>query len=173
LKQGTAGHVLETSSSWDGTGAPILILAWGNDLRQDDGAGPALARKMGRLAPTDLASTICAHQLTPELALEIAQPGVETVLFVDCRVVQPGESDPVLAMHPLAPDPADPKLGHHVDARMLLLYANALYDKQVCAWSITVPGWAFDHGEEFSPQTQSLLDNADDFIAQVFQRLLA
>jgi hydrogenase maturation protease len=158
----------------------VLILACGNDLRQDDGAGLALAQKLAAANPhPDLTvDLICVHQLMPELALDVARPDVAAVLFVDTRVAigsgegGHGESPGAdLTMTALDQPVSTGRLGHHVNAQMVLLYARELYAKEVPAWLITVPGYTFDHGKGFSPQVQALLAGADGFIAQVYAQI--
>ena len=180
LNQGPVGPVQESLSTADRADRSVLILACGNDLRQDDGAGLALARQIAAAnpRPDPTVDLICVHQMMPELALEVARPEVAAVLFVDTRVVigsgeggqneSPGASLTITALEPTAPVG---RLGHHVDAQMVLLYARELYAARVPAWLITVPGYAFDHGEGFSPQVQALLAGADGFIAQVWDRV--
>ena len=177
LSQRSVGHVQESPSTADVADRSLLIIACGNDLRQDDGAGLALARQIAAANPhPDLTiDLICVHQLMPELALDIARPGVEAVFFVDTRVGiglgsgGAGEgtgADLTMTVLDLTASPG--RLGHHVDAQMVLLYARELYAATVPAWLITVPGYAFDHGEGFSPQVQALLAGADEFIAQIY-----
>lgn len=177
LSQRPVGHAQESPSTADVGDRSILILACGNDLRQDDGAGLALARQIAAANPhPDLTvDLICVHQLMPELALDIARPGVDAVFFVDTRATigsgSCGKDETSLAsltITALEPTVLVGRLGHHVDAQMVLLYARELYAKTVPAWLITVPGYAFDHGEGFSPQVQALLAGADEFIAQIY-----
>lgn len=174
------GHVQDSKSTTDAVGRSVLILACGNDLRQDDGAGLALAKQIAGANPhPDLTTElISVHQLMPELALEVARPEVAAVLFVDTRVGigsgkggQGENSGADLTMTALDLAASTGRLGHHVDAQMVLLYARELYAKQVDAWLITVPGYAFDHGEGFSPQVHALLAEADGFIVQVYEQI--
>ena len=64
-----------------------LIVGYGNDLRSDDGAGVIVARKVAVLWPQ--ARVIVVHQLTPELAEDIAMAG--KVIFVDAFVAHARE----------------------------------------------------------------------------------
>lgn len=171
LKNVSAGHIQEPPSGSHVAGPSLSIIACGNDLRQDDGAGLALARRLADANPhAGLAvELICVHQLTPELALAVARPEVVGVIFVDARVADGAEAG--IDMQSLDLAPSVGRLGHHVDAQMVLLYARELYAKQVAAWLITIPGYAFDHGEGFSPRVQALLAGADGFIAQFWGQI--
>ncbi|MEZ4766952.1 MAG: hypothetical protein R2844_00805 [Caldilineales bacterium] len=65
----------------------ILIIAYGNSLREDDGAGLVLAEKLEPLLRRFAvdARRIETQQLLPELAAEIAASQPHAVVFVDTR----------------------------------------------------------------------------------------
>lgn len=140
----------------------LLLIACGNTLRQDDGAGHALAQRLHRICqqrdyPSEL---IQVQQLTPELAWNLAQPEVTMVVFVDTRQVAPDETTPAVQVTHLTPDEASVALGHHLTPPVLLLYAEQLYKARPSAWLITVPGIEFGYGETFSPLTSQALAEA-------------
>ena len=60
----------------------ILVIGYGNTLRQDDALGCLIADEVGRWQRTGVRSMSLA-QLTPELAAELA--AAETAVFVDAR----------------------------------------------------------------------------------------
>ena len=81
-----------------------LILACGNTLRGDDGAGPWLAAwSEERFREETGLRVVVRQQWAPELAEEIARAG--SVLFIDCSV----ESDPgsvrIVAIRPTRSPP--------------------------------------------------------------------
>jgi hypothetical protein len=61
----------------------LLVIGYGNELRGDDGVGPAAARAVAAWNEPGVQG-IATHQLTPELADAIA--GAEEVVFVDARI---------------------------------------------------------------------------------------
>src|SRR5208337_4881772 len=67
----------------------VLILAYGNSLRRDDGAGFVLAGMTERMISEAgfEVDRIDSQQLEPELALDIANEKVSAVLFIDTRTV--------------------------------------------------------------------------------------
>lgn len=147
--------------------AMILVLAYGNSLRRDDGAGFALGRILdGLLTEAGLeVKRLESHQLTPELALDIAEANVTAVFFVDTRVVSnPGEGGGVRATEVVPADIAVPGVGHHLDPSVLLAYTKHLFKKDPPAWLLTVPGSDFDHGEGFSEATQKVLDESPEHL---------
>ena len=138
----------------------ILIIAYGNSLRRDDGAGLILGQKLEEaLRQRGLAvECIDVHQLTPDLALSVAADAVAAVVFVDTRVAaaEAGQTD--LLVHPLGAEHGSQSLGHHVGPAAILTYARLLYDRSPPAWLLTAPGFDFDHGEGLSDAAERALD---------------
>lgn len=136
----------------------LLIIAYGNELRRDDGAGLVLAEKLGTmLAAHGIAvHQLAVHQLLPELALIIANPMLDGVLFVDTVADRAINK---IIFHALTDTVADVALGHHLSPQTLLLYAARLYGYCPPAWLAAIPGTDFGHGAGFSPRTAQLLEN--------------
>ena len=151
----------------------ILIIAYGNSLRQDDGAGLVLAEIVEqecRARRLDV-ERIVAFQLTPELSLEVARKEVTAVVFVDTRTVAPDEPDLRVRLRSLTTETASPSLGHHLNAAALLVYAYLLYGKHPPAWEVTVPGRNFGHGEGLSPIARRALSTAHEPLGELLIRL--
>lgn len=151
----------------------ILLIGYGNDLRQDDGAGLILAERLEQAWRNQgvAVKLLPVHQLTPELAAEIAEPGISTVVFVDARVIAAGEVGPQVQMQSLNREPLSPSLGHHLDPATLLLYADRLYGRRPSAWLITVPAVDFGYTENLSQITQQALATAHTLPAELLARL--
>lgn len=147
----------------------ILIVAYGNSLRRDDGAGPAL----GEILETALQSRgrrvkrIALHQLDPEVSLSIAEEGVTAVVFVDTRVIVATDADSLLEAVRVNGNPTESHVGHHLSPSTVMAYARLLYGKDPIAWVLTVPGVDFDHGEGFSDFTRAALDSLHEFLASI------
>ena len=149
-----------------------LLIACGNSLRQDDGAGLILADGLAAhwQAEKRPFRHIQVQQLVPELALEIAAEGVEEVWFVDSRVAQ-DETDTTIQIRQLQADLQSPTMGHQLSPEMLLLYARGLFEKrplaeQPVARQITIPGFHFGHAETVSAACQVVLDTVLNQIAR-------
>lgn len=148
----------------------ILIVAYGNSLRRDDGAGYYLAdgleaawRKQGKEI-----ERIDTHQLAPEIAEAVAAEGVAAVVFADARVADPeenGSEGSEIRVRRIGGDVKSPRIGHYLDPAEVMLYARLLYGKDPPAWEITVPGLDFGHGEGLSEPTHSALDALPDVLA--------
>lgn len=148
----------------------ILIIGYGNELRRDDGAGLALAERLeqGCLGRGWSVRRLSLHQLTPELAAEVADPEVHEVLFVDARAAQ-GEDDCGVSLEALEPSGgARTTLGHHADPTVILAYASLLTDKPLPrAWLVTVPGTAFEHGQGLSPRAVAAVEQGTEAVLRM------
>ncbi|MGF1587982.1 MAG: hydrogenase maturation protease [Pleurocapsa sp.] len=60
-----------------------LVIGYGNTLRSDDGAGQSAANQIAAWGLPNVRS-LAVHQLTPELAEDIAN--ADTVIFVDAVI---------------------------------------------------------------------------------------
>lgn len=154
-------------------GCMILLIGYGNDLRRDDGAGLILAERLEHAWHSQgvAVKRLPVHQLTPELAAEIAEPDITAVIFVDARVIAPGELDPQVQVQSLNREPLSPSLGHYLDPATLLLYADHLYGRRPSAWLVTVPAEDFGYDESLSQITQQALVSAQTLPAELLARL--
>lgn len=152
------------------TTARCLILACGNTLRGDDGAGPWLAGwAEKRFAAEAGVRVVIRQQWTPELAEEIAR--AQSVLFVDCSIDSArGE----VALLPVEPAAAAQGLAtHHLGAPELLALCRELYDSLPSnTLLLTVGAGSTELGEEFSDAVTAALPAACRLIEETVLRLL-
>lgn len=136
---------------------PILVIGYGNTLRRDDGAGVVVAEAVMAWGLPDVRA-IARHQLTPELAADIAD--AEKVVFVDA--VSPQQAQIEVALHPLAlPDRGTALTDAHAsNPESLLALASQLYQATPQAYLLTIPAKTFEFGETLSAQTQHHVDQA-------------
>jgi Ni,Fe-hydrogenase maturation factor len=161
----------------------ILILAYGNPGRRDDGLGPALAAALedlhlpGVTIDTD-------YQLTVEHAADVAAHDV--VIFVDaaCTGPEPFAFTRIDAPADAAADPrvgrqpntaGEPRAGrgasavgfstHSVSPAGVLALARDLFGRAPAAYVLGIRGHEFDDfGEDLSPRAQANLAAALDFL---------
>ncbi len=122
-----------------------LLIGIGNPLRGDDGVGWHLVAGLG----------LQCHQLTPELAGSVAAS--ERLLVVDAWLAPPGARP---RLRPVIPADGWEGDSHRVDPPRLLAMAALLFDRQVEAHELLVPGFDFSCGEGFSPPLQRQLPEA-------------
>lgn len=118
----------------------VLVLAIGNTLRGDDGAAHHVADLLG---PHDGVRVRLVHQLTPELAPEIA--GARTVIFVDADAAA-GETRVDRVMAALRRSPVH----HTMTPGELVMLAEQLYGFRGVAYLCRVPAKDFTPRETLS-----------------------
>jgi Ni,Fe-hydrogenase maturation factor len=97
----------------------VLILAYGNSLRRDDGAGFVLGNVVERMLSEEglEVERIDSHQLEPELALDISGEKISAVLFIDTRALPETPGDDNLRVQfrrVVSAKNASPGTGHHL-----------------------------------------------------------
>lgn len=130
----------------------VLIIGYGNPLRGDDAAGPLAAR---RLAARGF-QTIEAHQLTPELAEQVAT--ARSVVFLDAHAeLAPGS---VSVKRLDAYEEPRSFLEHFASPGGLLRLARMAYGAEPQAWLIEMGGEDFELNDRVSPAAQRAVTRA-------------
>lgn len=127
-----------------------LVIGYGNTLRSDDGAGQIVADQVAAWKLPNLRS-LAVHQLTPELAEDIAN--VDTVIFVDAVIPSQQKSDKI-EIKILEYSDKYSNSGHTENPRSLLYLSKIVYDKSPLAYWILIPAINFDFGEDISSLTR-------------------
>jgi hydrogenase maturation protease len=123
----------------------VVVVGYGNELRRDDGLGPAVARTVASWGRPGV-SAVAAHQLTPELAATLA--GAERAWFVDARADDAGAG---VCVGPVEPRDGAGPTGHALDPWRLLALTRAAFGRCPEAWLVTVPAADLGFGEGLSP----------------------
>lgn len=153
----------------------ILLIGYGNTLRRDDGAGHVLAHMIAERWEQKGLRVITAHQLAPEFAQELADPEVSAVIFMDASVEN--TADDVAGLPRRIDGVSDPGptgrpvLGHHFPPEELLAYAKMLYDADIPAWLVTIPGTDFGFGETLSDATAKRLPTFAEKVLDLLRSL--
>lgn len=130
-----------------------LIIGYGNPLRSDDGVGQAVADALVREPTLQGAEIIACHQLTPELAVDLA--AVACAVFIDVEAGPPAGD---ISITRLSPDPTpSPSMAHHIDPRYLLHLARTLYGRSPEASLVTIGAGSLDLGEDLSEPVATAL----------------
>ena len=129
-----------------------LVIAYGNPLRGDDGLAWRVADELALMDLPSEVEIITRHQLTPELALPVSQAA--TVLFIDAAQDKvAGE----LASGPLIAQPCGSLFTHELSPGAILTLAQELYGTCAKAFSISLGGECFEHGETLSAKVRENL----------------
>lgn len=127
----------------------VLVIAWGNPLREDDGVAWHVIEGLRTLRPRPGLPALHlrhAHQLTPEMAECLSRAA--GVVFVDARRDgTPGE----IRCEPITPGAGTNPLVHSLSPQALLLYAEGLYGRAPEAVVVSIAGERFGTGETLSP----------------------
>ena len=130
----------------------VLILAYGNPLRGDDGVAWRVAELLREQLSSDDAEIVCAHQLAPEFAEIVSRVG--GVIFIDARE----NGEPGKIYQTVIDNAADPIYGTHVlTSAQLMMLCDVLYGCRPEAYEISVSGECFSHGEHLSFRLNSAL----------------
>jgi hydrogenase maturation protease len=133
-----------------------LIIGYGNTLRGDDGAGQRVAERVSDWNLTN-ARSLCLHQLTPEVAAEIAE--AEVVIFVDA-LTPTEETITQVQITQLEAEETPSQWAHFQDPRSLLLLTQKLYGKTPIAYQVGIPAENFAFGESLSTTTEAAVEQA-------------
>ena len=141
----------------------ILVIGYGNTLRQDDSAGPRVAEQVAALGLPGVDTLICP-QLSPEHAEAVAQAAA--VVFVDASADarQGGRLRLVL------PDESPQLMTHAADPGKMLALARDVYGHAPRAWVLPVPAQNFGFGEEVSAVTRLGIAAAVRAVGRLAQR---
>ncbi len=143
----------------------VLIIGYGNTLRSDDGAGQLVAEKIDNLQWENV-RTMAVHQLTPELAFDIAES--EMVIFIDAYACI--ENQAQLKVESLKIEENQVILAHSINPTTLLNLSHKLYDKLPPAWWVLIPAINFDFGENISFVTKQSIEEAISCIKDLIER---
>jgi hydrogenase maturation protease len=143
----------------------LLVLAYGNPLRSDDGVGWQVADALGSPAGVEVA---CVHQLVPELATRVG--GAEGVLFLDAAV---GSEPGCVKVCDVAPAEEDSGFGHILHPAGLLDLARQLDGRAPPAAIVTVTASHLGFGGDLSPAVAAAVEPARQAARSALARLAA
>ena len=136
-------------------GAPALLLACGNSLRQDDGVGLRIAEAAEQLFPASRLRIVAAQQFTPEIAADVAQ--TELAIFVDACV---GDDPGAIRAYPVAASAGQAE-SHHLDPGALLALAQSVCGHAPAhAFAVTIGARDFGYGDEISGRVRQAVPKA-------------
>jgi len=141
----------------------LLVIGYGNTLRQDDQAGPMVAEAIEAQALPGVHTVVCA-QLSPEHAEAVAQ--AEAVVFVDAQAGAPQE----VMLQRIEPGASCQVTTHAVEPQTMLALAREVYGRVPAAWLLTIPADKFGFGTELSETTRKGIEVAVNEVIALAQR---
>ncbi|HRZ28952.1 MAG TPA: hydrogenase maturation protease [Spirochaetota bacterium] len=144
----------------------IVVYGYGNPGRQDDGLGPAMARRIGESGISGV-ETDSNYQLNIEDAAFIAD--ADCVVFVDASLAGDGPFDFV----EIGPSEEITFTTHSVSPQSVLALCQDLFGRNVRAYLMGIRGYAWDFAEGLSPDAEKNLDAAHDYLRSFINDLSA
>jgi hydrogenase maturation protease len=128
----------------------VLIIAYGNPMRCDDGIAWRAADTLGPKVSESGVEILRLHQLTPELADTVRN--FETVIFVDAASCDAPQDKPgMIRLEEIRGGASEPaRFSHVLSPKKILDLALRLYGANPRAFVITVAGENFGHGDSLS-----------------------
>ena len=135
----------------------VLIIAYGNPLRSDDGVGWCVAEVLRQKFSADEVEIHCLHQLAPEVAEIVSK--FPRVIFIDAACAPAGHPGEIRVekLGNIQAKDSTTQFFHAVSPLAVIRLAESLYRVKPRAFSVTVTGQDFDHGEKLSPAVDSAL----------------
>ncbi|HEV2467561.1 MAG TPA: hydrogenase maturation protease [Candidatus Sulfotelmatobacter sp.] len=149
----------------------VLIFAFGNPLRSDDRLAWRAADVLAAKYSVDEVEVVTLHQLGPELAESVSRSGC--VIFVDAAA-GPGRPGDVRITQLSATSASSdaPGFCHAVSPSHVLALAAQLYNVRPRAYSATLVGKNFDHGESLSAPVKAAIPELVVRIDELVQKFI-
>lgn len=125
----------------------LLIIGYGNPLREDDGIGWHLAGWLGETLNDPQIEIIQSHQLFPEYADNLSK--VRNALFIDCKQgsnigqIESSQIDPSTIQ-------TEKATFHHMSIEGILSMTKSLFQHVPSAHVFSIESDRFDHSEHLS-----------------------
>lgn len=135
----------------------ILILAYGNPGRQDDGLGPNAADRIEALGLPNV-SVEADYQLNIEDGMALAE--CDVALFVDASKDTPAP----YTLEPVTPAAEIAFTSHSVTPESVLAICEDHFGPAPRAWTLGIRGYEWELAEGLTPQAQENLEAAVTFV---------
>lgn len=152
--------------------ARILIVAYGNPLRSDDGVGWRAADLLRKSFSESNVEILSLHQLGPELSETVSH--FATVIFIDAAAVADNTSPGQIDLEELAPYAGAGTSGftHAVSPQTVIGLAATLYGANSRAYLVTVTAASLDHGDTLSPPVEAALPTLVSEVSRLVEQAL-
>ncbi|HKS76382.1 MAG TPA: hydrogenase maturation protease [Terriglobales bacterium] len=145
--------------------ARILILAYGNPLRGDDGLGWRAAEVLLNDFAEGMEIRTC-HQLLPEVAEPVSR--ADAIFFIDAaRDGEPGE----LRCRALTPENSAARFTHQLSPAGILALSAELYGHAPKAFLMSICGDSFGFSEKLSPAVAASLPRLTGLVKELVRHV--
>lgn len=165
------GKLPENAGLREMTRFPVVVIAYGNSLRGDDGLAWRVAEELRQRNFPDV-EILQIHQLAPEVAENISR--CQAVIFVDAAAAaaergQAGEMRTVEISEQGVGEGLSSPFHHQYSPAALLAVAAQLYGARPRAFIASLVGEDFSPGESLSPEIERALPG---FVAHIEKLIL-
>jgi len=137
----------------------VLIVAYGNPLRSDDGLAWRVADALEVKLSSWEVEILRLHQLTPELAERVSR--ANAVIFVDAASANGERCPGEIRIEEIQAEEAglctQSRFSHHLTPGVVVAMAAQLYGAKAKGFTVTLTGQNFGHGEFLSPAVHDAL----------------
>ena len=150
--------------------AGILIIAYGNPLRSDDGVAWRAADLLTQCFSESKLEILSLHQLAPELSETVSH--FATVIFIDAAAAKDETSPGQIHVEELAPQAREDRshFTHAISPQTVVALAATLYGAKSQAFLVTVTAASFDHGDTLSPSVEAALPAIVSEVSRLVER---
>jgi hydrogenase maturation protease len=150
--------------------SPVVVIAYGNSLRGDDGLAWCAGEELKKRSLPGV-EILQVHQLAPELAEKISR--CDAVIFIDASAAtgqgKPGEIRIVEMGAPKFGRDSSSPFHHHYSPASLLALAAQLYKARPRAFVASLVGEDFSPGERLSSGVENAMP---EFLARIEKLIL-
>jgi hydrogenase maturation protease len=143
----------------------LLVIGYGNSLRNDDSVGRRVAEAIAALGLAEV-QTLSCDLLTPELADQLSRS--KAVIFVDAAVDAPSD----VLLRPLQAAQSSQVMAHAADPRTMLALARDVFGHVPQAWWLTIPVADLGIGEQLSTLAQAGMREAIQRILRLYETVM-
>jgi hydrogenase maturation protease len=144
----------------------ILIVAYGNPLRSDDGIAWHAAEMLRRDFPVYPIEILCVHQLAPELAEAASR--ADDLIFVDAA--HDGEPGRIVVTE-AEPCEEPARFSHQLAPEQVIALCRQLYGVCPRAFTVSISGKSFAHGEELTDELRAALPRLAGTVSELIDSL--
>jgi hydrogenase maturation protease len=145
----------------------VLVVGYGNPLRTDDGIGPMAAQRLADDPRLEGATVLTAHQLLPELALDVSRAAL--AVLIDVRADAPPASVAIESVEPAPAGDNGTAWSHHLTPTALGSLALELYGAAPEMVVVSIGAASLEVGDRPSAELEAALPRIVDAVVGVVQ----
>jgi hydrogenase maturation protease len=149
----------------------VLIIAYGNPLRSDDGVAWRAADELEKKFASGKVEILRTHQLAPELAEAVSRS--DAVIFIDAAAPSESGHPGEVRCVPVGLPDGPVRFSHQLSPALVIALTRQLYGGTPAAFSVTLTGERFDHGDALSPAAAAALPSLVTRIEALIQHLVS